>query len=334
MLIVAMVLPYAVVFRGSSKFLPSLVPAFGWGAMFPIADSAIKHVDPFHLTALRYLLAAIGFIALLWAFEGARALRLEGRGIELFAFGSAGIAGFNLFAFAGLEHTTPEHAALIVATSPLITLLATSAMARRMPPRATLGFVLLAFVGVLMVIGRGDPLAVFDGGVNGGDLLVLVGTVSFVVYTLGARRFTGYSSLRYTALSATGGTMTVLVVTEIGTLAGLLTAPSAGDVGAIWWQLAYVVIIGALAAVLAWNVGVKLLGAPNAALYMNLVPVVAFAIAIVRGYHPDGAELAGAALTVAALIGANLTARRQEIRRPVSAAWAPTRSANPAKSRA
>jgi drug/metabolite transporter (DMT)-like permease len=302
--------------------------------MFPIADSAIKHVDPFHLTAIRYILAAFGFLALLWAFEGRRALRLEGRGLELFLFGSAGIAGFNLFAFAGLEHTTPEHAALIVATSPLITLLATSAMARKAPPAATVGFVVLALAGVLMVIGHGDPAAVVNGGVNGGDLLVLAGTAAFVVYTLGARRFTDYSSLRYTALSATGGTITVLLATEIGTLAGWLTAPSVGDVGAIWWQLAYVVIIGALAAVLAWNEGVRRLGAPNAALFMNLVPVVAFVIAIVRGYQPEAAEIGGAALTVAALIGANLTARRQETRRPVSAAWAPTRSAKPAKSRA
>jgi drug/metabolite transporter (DMT)-like permease len=322
------------VFRDSSKFLPSLVPAFGWGAMFPIADSAIKHVDPFHLTAIRYMLAAVGFIALLWAFEGRRALRLEGRGIELFLFGTAGIAGFNLLAFAGLEHTTPEHAALIVATSPLITLLATSVMARKAPPRVTLGFVLLALVGVLMVIGHGDPAAVVNGGINGGDLLVLLGTASFVVYTLGARRFADYSALRYTALSASGGTITVLLVTEIGTLAGWLSAPSIGDVGAIWWQLAYIVIIGALAAVLAWNEGVRRLGAPNAALFMNLVPVVAFVIAIVRGYRPEAAELGGAALTVAALIGANLTVRRQATRRPVSAAWAPTRSANPAKSRA
>jgi drug/metabolite transporter (DMT)-like permease len=302
--------------------------------MFPIADSAIKHVDPFHLTAIRYILAAFGFLALLWVFEGRRALRLEGRGLELFLFGSAGIAGFNLFAFGGLEHTTPEHAALIVATSPLITLLASAALARNAPPRVTLGFVVLALAGVLLVIGHGDPAAVVNGGVNGGDLMVLLGTASFVVYTLGARRFTDYSALRYTALSATGGTITVLVVTELATLAGWYGAPSVADVGAIWWQLAYVVIIGALAAVLAWNEGVRRLGAPNAALFMNLVPVVAFVIAIVRGYDPEAAELGGAAITVAALVGANLTARRQQTRRPVSAAWAPTRSANPAKSRA
>ena len=69
------------------EILPSLVPAFGWGAMFPIADSAIEHVDPFHLTAIRYLLAAAGFLALLWMFEGRRALRLDGRGLELWPSG-------------------------------------------------------------------------------------------------------------------------------------------------------------------------------------------------------------------------------------------------------
>lgn len=315
------------------RFLPSLVPAFGWGAMFPIADSAIEHVDPFHLTAIRYLLAAAGFLALLWMIEGMRALRLEGRGLELWAFGSAGIAGFNLLAFAGLEHTTPEHAALIVATSPLITLLVDAGLARRAPRPVTLAFVLLALAGVLLVIGHGDPAAVLHGGINGGDLLVLAGTVSFVVYTFGARRFTSYTSLRYTALSATGGTLTVLAVTGFAAAAGWLTPPTAGDVAEIWWQLIYIVVIGALAAVLAWNEGVKRLGAPNAALFMNLVPVVAFAIAIVRGYHPEGMELLGAAITVAALVGANLTSR-QDRRRPVSAAWAETRSANPAKSRA
>jgi drug/metabolite transporter (DMT)-like permease len=319
---------------GVSRFLPSLVPAFGWGAMFPIADSAIRRVDPFHLTAIRYLLAATGFLALLWAFEGVRALRTEGRAVELFLFGTAGIAGFNLLAFAGLEHTTPEHAALIVATSPLITLLVDAALARRAPRPVTLGFVLLALAGVLLVIGRGDPLALFNGGVNAGDVLVLLGTLTFVVYTFGARRFTGYSSLRYTALTATGGTITVVVVTQAAVWLGLLGTPSGGDVTAIWWQILYVVVVGALAAVLAWNEGVKRLGAPNAALFMNLVPVVAFTIAIADGYRPDGAELAGAALTVAALIGANLTSRAQDSRRPVSAAWAETRSANPAKSRA
>jgi drug/metabolite transporter (DMT)-like permease len=321
------------VLRSASKFTPSLAAALAWGAMFPIADSAMRRMDAFHLTAVRYAFAVLVFLGLLWAIEGLRALRTEGRGLELWLFGTAGFAGFNLLAFAGLEHTTPEHAALIVATSPLMTLLATAALNRSMPRPATLGFVLLALVGVLLVIGQGDPTALVRGGVNAGDGLVVLGTASFVAFTLGARRFPDYSALRYTALSSVGGTLTILAVTEAATLAGWLHAPGGGDLADTWWQIVYVVAIGAVVGVLAWNEGVRRLGAPDAALFINLVPVVTFTIAIVRGYHPDGFELAGAALTVAALAAANLASRQASLR-PVRAAWAATRSAKLAKSRA
>ncbi len=74
-------------------------------------------------------------------------------------------------------------------------------------------------------------------------------------------------------------------------------------------QLAYVVILGAVVAVLAWTTGVQRLGAANAALFMNLVPVTTFAVQIARGYRPEPVELVGAAITIAALIAANLAAR-------------------------
>ena len=60
---------------------------------------------------------------------------------------------------------------------------------------------------------------------------------------------------------------------------------------------------------LAWNEGVRRIGAANGALFMNLVPVVTFAIAIRRGYRPGGWELLGALLTIAALVFANLAGR-------------------------
>jgi drug/metabolite transporter (DMT)-like permease len=156
---------------------------------------------------------------------------------------------------------------------------------------------------------------------------------SFVVYTLGARRFPGFSPLRYTALSAAGGTATILAVTEIVTLAGAEHSPTLGDLRADLWQVAYVVLIGAVLAVLAFNEGVRRLGAPDASLFQNLIPIVALAIAVGQGYRPAPLEYAGMALTVAALVGANLSGR-QASARPTRAAWAATRSANVAKSRA
>ena len=42
---------------------------------------------------------------------------------------------------------------------------------------------------------------------------------------------------------------------------------------------------------------------------MNLVPVVALALAAVQGYRPRPVELIGIALTAAAIVTANLLAR-------------------------
>src|SRR3954470_6607298 len=75
-----------------SRFLPSLTAALAFGTMFPVAASALHHVDAFHLTAIRYGLATLAFLAILWAVEGRGALRLPSRrhGLELWLLGSLG----------------------------------------------------------------------------------------------------------------------------------------------------------------------------------------------------------------------------------------------------
>src|SRR3954464_12113284 len=85
--------------------LPSLVAALSWGAMFPIAASALHRVDPFPLTAIRYGVAAVVFLGLLYAVEGRQALRADGRSLELFVLGSIGFAGFNLLSYLGPPET-------------------------------------------------------------------------------------------------------------------------------------------------------------------------------------------------------------------------------------
>jgi len=307
--------------RRTSDLLPSLTAALAWGAMFPVAATAIKHVDAFHLTAVRYLIATAIFLALLAAFEGRKALRADGRGLELFILGTLGFAGFNLLTYLALEHTRPQDASLIVATSPLLTVLAVWLTTRQKPTRTTVGAMAVALFGVVLVITRGDPSSLLHGDGRAGDLLVLGGVASFVAYTTGARRFTGFSPLRYTALSATGGTITILAVTAVLTLTGTYPLPSAGDWGDAAPQTAYIILAGAVIGVLAWNEGVRRIGAANGALFMNLVPVVTFAVEIGRGYRPGEWEIFGALLTIAALVFANL-AGRQAIRLPTRLAWA------------
>jgi drug/metabolite transporter (DMT)-like permease len=280
-----------------------------WGVMFVIGKSALERVDAFHLTTIRYGIAGLIFLGILVAVEGRSSLRLEGRGRRLWLLGSLGFAGFNLLAFTGLDHARPESAALIVAFAPLVTALVLWLRTRVAPPRSVLATFVLALVGVFFVVTHGDPASIAHGSVGWGDGLVLAGVVSFVFYTLGAAEFRDFSPLRYTALTAGLGWLTVAAATVAVTMSGWKPIPSAGDVWAVTPQIAYITFLGAVVAVLAWNAAVGSIGPQNTALFVNLVPIVAFAVQIVRGYRPAPVEIAGAGVTVVALVAANLLAR-------------------------
>jgi drug/metabolite transporter (DMT)-like permease len=292
------------------NFAPSLIAVLCWGAMFPIASTALDDVDAVHLTAVRYVAASLIFVALLAATEGRRSLRFDGRLAHVFLLGTAGFAGFNLLAFAALGHTSPEHAALVVATTPGLTLLYRWAKAGERPLPIQLACVVAAFAGVGLVITKGDPASLLDGSVGIGELMVLGGVICWVRYTAGPAELPGWSPLRFTALTALAGTVTVLAITLVADIAGWLDVPTVGDVGAIVPQLGYVIVFGAVVAVIAWNSGVQRVGPANAALFMNLVPVTAFVIEAARGTSPAAVEIAGAGLTVTALAVANLAGRR------------------------
>ena len=78
--------------------------------------------------------------------------------------GSLGFAGFNLLSYAGLEHTEPQNAALIIALQPLITAIALWLTTRKVPARATFAAMAVALFGVSLVITRGKPGTLFSGG--------------------------------------------------------------------------------------------------------------------------------------------------------------------------
>ena len=286
------------------------VTALIWGGQFVVGKSALSRVDAYPLTTIRYALASLLLLLLLVAVEGRRSLRLEGRGLRLFALGSLGFAGFNLLAFTGLDHARPQSAALVVALGPLVTAAILWARGGVPPPRVTAIAMAVALVGVALVISGGDPASIAQGSVGWGDGLVLLGVISFVFYTLGAANHTELSALRYTALTASLGWLTIAGATAAAIALGLVPLPSVADVGAVTPEILYLAVPGAVIAVVGWNAGVQRIGAQNVALIGNLVPVVTFAIEIVRGYRPGVVELVGATLTLTALAANNVLVRR------------------------
>jgi drug/metabolite transporter (DMT)-like permease len=282
-----------------------------WGGQFVVGKSALARVDSFWLTSIRYALASALLLALLAAVEGRHALVPRGRLLQLTVLGTLGFAGFNLLAYTGLAHARPESASLIVALSPLLMALILWVRNGTRPTRVTIVALAVAIFGVALVISRGHPTTLWNGSLGWGDVLVLGGVLSFILYTIGAAKHRDISALRYTALTASLGWPAIIISTLVGTSAGWLSAPSGADVWAIAPQILYLAIPGAVLAVLTWNAAVEIMGPQTTSLFGNLIPISTFTIEIFRGYRPHALELVGAALTVGALVADNLLARRR-----------------------
>jgi drug/metabolite transporter (DMT)-like permease len=278
--------------------------------MFPIAKRSLAMIDAFSLGTLRYLLGLAIFSTLLWAIEGRQAFRYGTRLRPAIAFGVIGITGFNTLVWYGLNFTRPEHAGILMALQTPLTALALWLVRGQRPAAFTLGCVVVAIAGVVLVVTKGDPARAFEGGSLLGDILVLLGAVCWVAYSLSGGRFTGWSPLRMTTLTCIPGGVGLLVANTIAVAAGFVEVPSLATIGQIWWQLIYFAAGSVVLGVLGFNAGVKHLGALNMMLMVNLVPVGVFAIEAALGRRYESVELAGAVLVIGALVANNLYLRR------------------------
>lgn len=268
-------------------------------------------LDPFFLGAFRYALGVLLFVAILWIAEGRQALRYQGRFLPAAVYGVVGFCGFNILVWWGLAHTRPEHASIIMALQTPMTALAFWLVRGLRPAPFTVGCIAAAIGGVLVVVTKGDLDYVFQGGSLVGDLLVFLGAVSWVVYTMAGGHFSGWSPLRMTVLTCIPGTVGLVAINALTIAMGYSELPTLAQLLSVKWQLAYFVIFTVVLGVLGFNNGVQYLGALNAMLMLNLIPIIVFAIEAWLGRSFAAIEIGGAALVIGALVANNLFLRRQ-----------------------
>lgn len=296
--------------RGAA-FAGMVFCVMAWGTQFALSQEILRSIDQFWFAILRYIPGVLLFAATLYWHEGVRGFALEGRARELLWLGVCGFTSFGIIVFWSLYYTTPAHATIILAMQPMLIAFWLWIARGVRPPLHTLICILVAFAGLFLVITRGDFRGALTGGSLIGDAMALVGAISWIVYTLGAARFSGFSPLRYTTLTCFMGMLAIIVLTAVLTPFGIARAPTPEAVVANLPAIAYISIFPLYAAIFLFARAVARLGALNTLLIANGTPLVVFFIEAVLGRAPQPVEWAGAALVLAALVANNLLDRRQ-----------------------
>jgi drug/metabolite transporter (DMT)-like permease len=110
------------------------------------------------------------------------------RGLSLLIIGGLGLSLTQGLIYVGLNYTTAINAGLIIALMPIITMILARFLLNE--PIGSWQFIgsLLAFIGMAVIVTRGDLLALLRLDLNVGELFVVGAAVAFALYTVLLRR--------------------------------------------------------------------------------------------------------------------------------------------------
>jgi drug/metabolite transporter (DMT)-like permease len=294
------------------------IASVSWGAMFPVANHAFNYIDPFYFTIFRYISVTVILVVLLLWKEGTQAFRFEGKGLSLLFFGTMAFTVYNLLIFWGqdlLGGPGVMIASINESLMPMISIVIVWLLSRNRPHGVTLFLVFTAFVGVSLVITKGD-FGTFLTSTSDifPSLLIFIAVVGWVVYTMGGSKFSedGWSALRFSTLSCLLGTVVATVVTIFCTFTGYVTVPTMETIKIVSPHIAFMAIFPGLIALLGWNIGVGILSPLNALLFINFVPVTTLVISFFQGNPLTVYDYTGTAFIIFSLIANNLFIRMRE----------------------
>lgn len=291
-----------------------LIASMSWGAMFPVAHIALQHIDPFYFSFIRYLAVAVILSAVLWMKEGKASFRLEGNGGKLLFLGTMAFTVYNMGVFFGQQ--LMGEAGIIAASimevlMPMITIMIMWITAKKTPDKFTLISIGIALAGALLVITNGKLTLFMTAGQHLVPLLLIfVGVVGWVLYSMGGAQFKAWSILRYSTLTCLLGSGVSFIIVTLATAFGLISVPSWDTVFTIKYEMAFMILLPGLAALLCWNSGMKLLSPINGILFINFVPITTLVIMAFQGYQISGYEIYGTLLIIFALLRNNMHQRK------------------------
>ena len=253
-------------------YLKLLFAMLVWGGTFTSARILGSELDPTISAFLRFLLASIMLLGLLYYKEG----HLPRLTFKQFAYvlgmGLTGIAMYNLFFFYGLARTEASRGSLITSINPLLTALGAAIIFKeKFTLLRIVGFILCVIGGVL-IISKGDVASLLNKGVESGDLAFLGCATSWAAYTL-LGRFVGsqLSSLTAITYASTLGMMVLFASTFNNSLWNAVTTLSL-NAGI---NLLFLSLLATVIGFVWFQDGVKHLGAAKAAVFIYFMPVSA-----------------------------------------------------------
>ena len=263
------------------KFLPyiiMLLPPLFWAGNFVVGRAVLDNATPIGLAFSRWLLALVFLLPFILKPLWQQRDVIKKYFWELSLLAILSVAGFNTFAYIALQYTTATNATLLNSFIPIFILIISGLFFQESISSKQIIGVFVSLLGVVVILTRLDQAVIAQLSVNKGDLWMLVAALSWALYSLLLKY------LRPKDLSAAPFLGILIIIGTIVLLPVLWIDPF--NEPAIVWNnsmilaVVYIAIFPSIVANLAWNYGMKHIGAAKGGQFIHLMPFIGAILAI------------------------------------------------------
>jgi drug/metabolite transporter (DMT)-like permease len=283
-----------------------------WGGNVVAGKAAVGQIDPYALMILRWA----GALILLAPFA-IEPLRRDWPTIRakwwLYLFyGVVGYATFNVLVYVAAHYTSGVNNAIDQVAINIFVMLFNFMLFRTRVRALQLLGVVVTIVGVALTATNGNLARILQLDVNVGDLLVLLASLAYAIYSIGLRWRPRSNWLSFLFASFTGAVLASIVfqITLGGGIEHFVAAvPTITPLG--WVIVAYTILFPSLISQMFYVRGVELIGANRASLFINLIPLFgAIGSVLILGERLETFHLVAGVLIIVGIGLAEWSARR------------------------
>ncbi len=281
-------------------YIAMTVTALLWSGAFIAGKMAGTVFMPLTLTFLRFLFALPFIFIMLKLAEPGNFCPTKEQFIPLAVLGIVGTLGYHFFFFLALRHTTAVNSSLIGAANPMVTTLLAVLFFKEKITASRGAGIILSLLGVFCVITGLDYNVISGIGLNRGDLYMAAGVLCFSTYALLSRKYMAKYQITPLKVSA----YTFLTCTLLSLLLGAAIEQPLQQVQAagmkVWLEIAYMAVFASVIGYYLQLDAISKIGAPKAAMFINLVPVFTIILAgIMLNETVDMVKIFSAGLIIA-----------------------------------
>ena len=274
-----------------------------WGTTFISSKLLLQEgLSPAAIMILRFVLAYVLMLPFVRGKWFCRSMKDE---LLMVLLGISGGSLYFLLENTALVYTQASNVAIIIAATPLLTMLTVNLLDRgKGASKRLYGYSLMSLAGVALVIFNGNFVLKLNPI---GDLLTFGAVVTWVINSIIiAKVQERYSSWMITRKIFFYGVVTLLpyfLVEPWDVTWEMMSRPM------VWGNIAYLGVLASLGCYMTWNIVIKRLGAVDATNYLYINPIVAMITAnLLLGERITPLAIAGTALI---LVGVYLAERKK-----------------------